>query len=98
MPTRITETARVPEDISGRQRRVPVGGIHVAAYISCAAASQLSAVLLGPARLAPRHVDTADCDELVRLLTHKLKISARCSGGGRICANDAFIHLGRRDG
>src|SRR5262249_61462997 len=27
MPTRITETARVPEDIIGRQRRVPVGGI-----------------------------------------------------------------------
>ncbi|PYL02237.1 MAG: MFS transporter [Verrucomicrobia bacterium] len=27
MPTRTTETARVPEDLSGRQRRVPVGGI-----------------------------------------------------------------------
>src|SRR5213079_3092534 len=27
MPTRSTETARVPEDISGRQRRMPVGGI-----------------------------------------------------------------------
>src|SRR6516162_7678664 len=27
MPTRTTETVRVPEDISGRQRRVPVGGI-----------------------------------------------------------------------
>ena len=27
MPTRATETARVPEDISGRQRRMPVGGI-----------------------------------------------------------------------
>jgi MFS family permease len=27
MPTRTTETARVPEDISGRQRRMPVGGI-----------------------------------------------------------------------
>ena len=27
MPTKITETARVPEDISGRQRRMPVGGI-----------------------------------------------------------------------
>jgi MFS family permease len=27
MPTSTTETARVPEDISGRQRRVPVGGI-----------------------------------------------------------------------
>jgi MFS family permease len=27
MPTRMTETARVPEDISGRQRRIPVGGI-----------------------------------------------------------------------
>jgi MFS family permease len=27
MPTSITETARVPEDISGRQRRMPVGGI-----------------------------------------------------------------------
>src|SRR5213082_2508484 len=27
MPTRTTETARVPEDISGRQRLIPVGGI-----------------------------------------------------------------------
>src|SRR5947208_2416406 len=27
MPTRITETARVPEDLSGRQRLIPVGGI-----------------------------------------------------------------------
>src|SRR2546430_1550195 len=27
MPVRTTETARVPEDISGRQRRMPVGGI-----------------------------------------------------------------------
>ena len=27
MPTRTTETARVPEDISGRQGRMPVGGI-----------------------------------------------------------------------
>src|ERR1700757_4786503 len=27
MPTRTTETARVPEDLSGRQRRMPVGGI-----------------------------------------------------------------------
>src|SRR6476646_501380 len=27
MPTRTTETARVPEDVSGRPRRMPVGGI-----------------------------------------------------------------------
>src|SRR5207302_9968842 len=27
MPTVSTETARVPEDLSGRQRRMPVGGI-----------------------------------------------------------------------
>ena len=27
MPSKTTETARVPEDISGRQRRMPVGGI-----------------------------------------------------------------------
>src|SRR5215470_17664470 len=27
MPTGTTETARVPEDISGRQRRIPVGGV-----------------------------------------------------------------------
>src|SRR5436305_9927532 len=27
MPIRTTETARVPEDLSGRQRRMPVGGI-----------------------------------------------------------------------
>src|SRR5437867_12520192 len=27
MPTRTTETARVPEDVSGRLRRVPVGSV-----------------------------------------------------------------------
>src|ERR1700745_2811290 len=27
MPTRTTETARVPEDLSGRERRIPVGAI-----------------------------------------------------------------------
>src|ERR671931_1220467 len=27
MPTRITETASVPEDVSGRPRRVPIGGV-----------------------------------------------------------------------
>src|SRR3954465_2373108 len=27
MPTRSTETARVPENVSGRQQRLPVGGI-----------------------------------------------------------------------
>src|SRR5947209_1105257 len=27
MPARTTETARVPEDLSGRQRRMPVGGV-----------------------------------------------------------------------
>ena len=27
MPIRSTETARVPEDLSGRERRIPVGGI-----------------------------------------------------------------------
>lgn len=27
MPTKTTETARVPEDLSGRERRIPVGGI-----------------------------------------------------------------------
>src|SRR6201993_1973500 len=27
MPARTTETARVPEDLSGRERRIPVGGI-----------------------------------------------------------------------
>src|SRR2546423_14981241 len=74
------------------------GRNHVAAYISCATASQLSAVLLGPARLAHRHLDATDCDELVRIPTHKLKTYARCSVGGRVCANDAFIHMGRGPG
>jgi hypothetical protein len=87
---------------AGRHQRTSAacsrGERHVAAHISGAAASQLPAVLLGSARLADRHLDATDCDELVRLPNHKLKISARCSGGGRICANDAFIHLGRRAG
>ena len=74
------------------------GRSHVAAHISCAAVSQLPAVLLGPARLSHRHVDATDCDELVRIPNHKLKTSARCRVGGRICANDDFIHLGRRAG
>src|SRR5882757_8151386 len=72
------------------------GRNHVATHISCATASQLSAVLLGPARLAHRHLDATDCDELVCIPNHKLKTPARCSVGGRICADDAFIHLGRR--
>src|SRR5947208_7702974 len=74
------------------------GRNHVAAYISCATASQLSAVLLGPARLTHRNLDATDCDELVRIPNHKLKTSARCSVGGRLCADDAFRHLGRRAG
>ena len=72
------------------------GRNHVAAYISCAKASQLSAVFLGPARLAYRHVDAADRYELVRLPNHKLKTAARRGIGSRICTDDAFIHLGRR--
>ncbi len=74
------------------------GRNHLAAYISCVTASQLSAVLLGPARLAYRHVDAADRDELVRLPNHKLKAPARRGVGGWICADDAFIDLGRRAG
>src|SRR3954463_13659313 len=81
-----------PTAASARRRN------HVAAHISCAKASQLSTVLLGPARLAYRHVDAADCDELVRVPNHELKISTRRGGCGRICAHDAFIDLGRRSG
>src|SRR2546423_10432913 len=70
------------------------GRNHVAAYISCATASQLSAVLLGPARLTHRNLDATDCDELVRIPNHKLKTSARGSVGGRDLAHDRFLQLG----
>src|SRR4029079_10228652 len=70
------------------------GRNYVAAYIPCATPSQLPAVLLGPTRLAYRHLDAADRDELVRLPNHKLKTSARRGIGGRLCADDAFIDLG----
>ncbi len=74
------------------------GENHVAAYVSCATASELSAVLLGATRFAHGHLDAADRNELVRLPNHKLKTSARRRVGGRICADDAFIDLGRRAG
>src|SRR5919204_5012557 len=51
---------------------------HVAAHVSGAAAPQLPAVLLGSARLAHRHVDATDRDELVRLSNHEFEIFARC--------------------
>ena len=101
MMTDAHENHRNRAGAGGHQRAAAAyarGRNHVAAYISGATASQLSAVFLGPAHLAHRHVDAADCDELVRLPNHELKTSARRGIGGRICANDAFIHLGRRAG
>ena len=71
------------------------GWNHVAAYISRATASQLPAFLLGTVGLAYWHLDATDCDELVRVPNHKLKTFTWCSVGGRIGANDAFVHLGR---
>src|SRR5262249_58358499 len=74
------------------------GRNHVAVHISRAAASQLPPVFLGSARLARRHLDATDCDELVRLPNHKFKTSARCGGGGWRCADHVFSYLGRRAG
>src|ERR1044071_5911897 len=60
---------------AGRHRRSAAtsarGQNHVAAYISCAAASQLPALLLGTVGLAHWHVDATDRDELVRLPDHQ---------------------------
>src|SRR5947207_1622279 len=67
---------------------------HVAAHFSRVASSQLSAVLLGPTRVAHRHVDAADCDELVRLRNYEFEIFARGRLCGRIRADDAFVSLG----
>jgi hypothetical protein len=70
-----TETARVPEDLSGQLRRVPVGG---GAWKQTfrALRHQLSTLLLRPARLHHRHVDAANSYELVCLRNYKFEISA----------------------
>ena len=68
---------------------------NLAAYISRATASQLSAVFLGETRLARWHVDAANRDELVRLSNYEFKAAA---GGRRrhwIRSDDVVLHLGR---
>jgi len=92
MPTGTTETARVPEDIIGRQRRMPVGGITWRHTFRA---------------LRHRNYRLFFWGQLVSLTGTWMQQTAmswyvyqitRCSVGGRICANDAFIHLGRRAG
>ena len=67
----------------------------MAAHVSRTAASKLSAVLLGPTRLAYRHVDATNGDELVRLRNHELEIFARPRVCSRLRADHVFFHLGR---
>ena len=74
------------------------GRNHLAAHISCATASQLSAVLLGPACLAHRHLDATNCDELVRISDHQFKILTRPRLCHRFCADGSFVNMGWRDG
>src|SRR5947207_2448592 len=74
------------------------GRNHVAAHVSRTAISQLSPVLLGPTRLAHRHVDAADGDELVRLSNHELEIIAWPGGCRRLCTHGALVGVGRRVG
>src|SRR5437870_10958739 len=69
---------------------------YMAAHVSRAAPPQLPVVLLGSARFAHRHMDAADCDELVCVPNHKLKISARCSIGGRIRSEEHTSELQSR--
>ena len=94
----VPETARVPEDISGRPRRMPVGGITWRHTFRAHAASQLSPLFLGPACLAHRHMDATDGDELVCVSDHEFEITAwRCRRRG-IRADDVVLDLGRLAG
>src|SRR5215467_11024040 len=69
---------------------------HLAAHFSRAPTSQLPAFLLGPTRLADRHVDATDLNELVRLPDHELEIFARPGGCRGFGADGAFVIVGRR--
>src|SRR5919106_819377 len=51
------------------------GRSQLASHISRAAASQLSALFLGPARLAHWHVDATDGDELVRISNPQFEVA-----------------------
>ena len=68
---------------------------YLATYVSRAAASQLSAVFLGAARLARWHVDAANRDELVRLSNYEFKAAAGCRRRHGIRADDVVLNLGR---
>src|SRR5262245_32377958 len=67
----------------------------LAAYVPRAPASQLSAVFLGTARLARRHVDATNSDELVCLSNYKFENGAGCLRCHGIRSDDVVFDLGR---
>src|SRR5437763_308162 len=87
---------------AGGHQRAPAahagGRNHVAAHFSRAAASQLPAFLLGSARVAYRHMDATDGNELVRLPNHEFETFTRPGGCRGFRADDAFVSVGRRAG
>ena len=76
---------------AGRRRQL-------AAHVSRASVSQLSAVFLGPVGLAHRHLDATNRHELVRLRNHKFKVPAWRGRRGRLGADDVVFDLGRVSG
>jgi len=96
MPTRTTETARVPEDLSGRERRIPVGGITWRHTFRALRHRNYRLFFWGQLVSLIGTLDAADGDELVRLRNYKFKIftwSSFCRG---LCADGVFVDLGRR--
>src|SRR5438309_9584339 len=83
---------------AGRYQRpaaAPASGRnHLASHVPRPAASQLSPLFLGPARLAHWHVDATNSHELVRLSDHEFKIIARHCRRRRFRADDAVLDLG----
>src|SRR4029453_3376480 len=95
MPGRTTETARVPEDVSGRATPRARWQRDLAPYVPRATASQLSAVFLGATRLARWNLDAANRDELVRLSNYEFKAAAGYRCRHRIRSDDVVLDLGR---
>ena len=98
MPTRTTETARVPEDISGRQRRMPVGGVTWRHTFRALRHRNYRLFFWGQlVSLIGTWMQQTAMSWFVYQITNS-KLLARRGGRSRIRADDAFIDLGRRAG
>jgi len=89
-----TETARVPEDISGRPRRMPVGGVSWRHTFRALPGIAIIDSFLGTTRFAHWHMDAADRDELVRISNHELEVAVGRRRRRRICSDDVVFIWG----